>query len=126
MTRHHPEFGVCNRCPRRTDLMHCEGVDEYLCEECIISVAETALVAAQTMPRCDNCDKPMPVGTHENEYGELICPSCGENAAEAAYDRQQAANLESPPESMREEQLRTWAEHQEAHKRGDYHDGERE
>lgn len=114
--RHHPEFGTCNRCPRRTDLTYCEGVDEYLCEDCMIAaVAEAALAAAR--PRCDSCDKPLPSEAQENEYGELICPSCQENQAEAAYDRQQAANLESPPESAREEQLRTWAEHQEAHKR---------
>lgn len=52
---------------------------------------------------------------------EYLCEDCLEqftqDEAEAAYDRQQAANLESPPESAREEQLRTWKEHQEAHKR---------
>jgi hypothetical protein len=48
---------------------------------------------------------------------EYLCEQCLDNANEAAYDRQQAANLESPPESAREEQLRTWKERQEAHKR---------
>lgn len=52
--------------------------------------------------------------TDEDEYW---CESCISNANEAAYDRQQEANLESPPESAREEQLRTWEEKQKAHKR---------
>lgn len=39
-SRHHPEYGACNRCPRKTDIFYCEAVDEYLCEECIMLVAE--------------------------------------------------------------------------------------
>lgn len=52
--------------------------------------------------------------TDEDEYW---CESCISNAAEAAYDRQQERDLESPPESVREEQLRTWEEKQKTHKR---------
>lgn len=48
---------------------------------------------------------------------EYWCEECIDNTNEAAYERQQAADLESPPESAREEQLRTWEEHQKAHKR---------
>lgn len=48
---------------------------------------------------------------------EEWCHSCADNAAETAYDRQQERNLESPPESSREEQLRTWDEHRKAHRR---------
>lgn len=55
--------------------------------------------------------------TYHEPLDEYWCESCIDNEAEAAYDRQQAANLESPPESAREEQLRTWEEHQKAHKR---------
>lgn len=51
------------------------------------------------------------------DLDERWCHSCADNAAEAAYDRQQEANMESPPESAREEQLRTWDEHQRLHRR---------
>lgn len=64
--------------------------------------------------RCDKCDASMPDSSIEDDYGEFICASCTSNANEAAYDRQQEANLESPPESAREEQLRTWKEHKKA------------
>lgn len=34
---------------------------------------------------CDKCDAPT---THdENDYGEIICADCEQNAAEAAYER---------------------------------------
>lgn len=52
--------------------------------------------------------------TDEDEYW---CESCINNANEAAYERQQERDLESPSESAREEQLRTWEEKQKAHKR---------
>lgn len=52
--------------------------------------------------------------TDEDEYW---CEACISNEAENAYDRQQERDLESPPESAREEQLRTWEEKQKAHKR---------
>ena len=54
---------------------------------------------------------------YNRDYDEYWCESCIENENEAAYDRQQARDLESPPETAREEQLRTWEEHQKAHKR---------
>lgn len=54
---------------------------------------------------------------HRKDLDEYWCDSCISNEAEAAYERQQERDLESPPESAREEQLRTWREHQEAHKR---------
>ena len=40
-----------------------------------------------------------------------------QNRAEAAYERQQERDLEFPPASAREEQLRTWDEHQKLHRR---------
>lgn len=67
--------------------------------------------------RCDKCNASMPDNSIEDNYGELICASCINNANEAAYDRQQERDLESPPESAREEQIRTWEEKQKAHKR---------
>lgn len=69
--------------------------------------------------RCEKCGYIVPAGEfyHNEDFDEYWCGSCVDNANEAAYDRQQAANLESPPESAREEQLRTWEEKQKAHKR---------
>lgn len=66
--------------------------------------------------RCERCPRVTDL-TYVREYDEYWCELCLEDEAEAAYERQQAADLESPPESSREEQLRTWREHQEAHKR---------
>lgn len=66
---------------------------------------------------CDRCDGPMHLGAIEDAYGEFVCANCDQNAAEAAYERQQERDLESPPESAREEQLRTWEEHQMLHRR---------
>lgn len=97
---------VCERCRKNTELTHSRDLDEYLCEECI------------SFPRCEKCAGFMkPPGVFNDFIGEFWCEDCVSNHCEAAYDRQQAANLESPPESSREEQLRTWKEHQEAHKR---------
>lgn len=69
--------------------------------------------------RCEKCRCIVPAGElfHNEDFDEYWCGSCVDNANEAAYDRQQEANLESPPESAREEQLRTWEEHQKVHKR---------
>lgn len=67
--------------------------------------------------RCDRCNKQLPSFTIEDEYGELVCQACDQAQEEASWDRQQERDLESPPESAREEQLRTWNEHQKAHKR---------
>lgn len=53
----------------------------------------------------------------EEAVGEILCDNCEQNAAEAAYERQQEADLESSPETMREQQIRTWEEHKKAHKR---------
>ena len=68
--------------------------------------------------RCEKCGvcKRETLTYCENE-GEYWCESCIDNEAEAAYDRQQARDLESPPESAREEQIRTWEEHQKLHRR---------
>lgn len=69
--------------------------------------------------KCEHCGRT----AHENElvhisdFDEYWCQSCIENENEAAYDHQQARDLESPPESACEEQLRTWEEKQKAHKR---------
>lgn len=54
---------------------------------------------------------------HRKEYDEYWCDDCTSNENEAAYDRQQERNMEDPPETMREQQIRTWNEHWEAHKR---------
>lgn len=70
----------------------------------------------QSRITCERCGDPIQ-NAILNEYDEYICLDCQANEAEAAYDRQQEANLESPPESAREEQSRTWEEHQKAHKR---------
>lgn len=67
--------------------------------------------------RCEHCLARVSDGIYMREHDEYWCGSCINNEAEAAYERQQAADLESPPESSREEQLRTWNEHQKAHKR---------
>lgn len=69
--------------------------------------------------KCEHCgrfgnDDELTLNESNDEYW---CESCISNANEAAYDRQQERDLESPPESAREEQLRTWEEHQKAHKR---------
>jgi len=66
----------------------------------------------------DNCNHTQrdPLCYHE-ATDEYWCESCLQNEAEAAYDRQQARDLESPPESAREEQIRTWNEHQKLHRR---------
>jgi len=65
---------------------------------------------------CANCGcetKGEVAWVHDEEW----CHPCADNEAEAAYDRQQERNLESPPESAREEQIRTWEEHQRLHRR---------
>lgn len=67
--------------------------------------------------RCEHCKSAFGELEYVEDEDEYWCESCIENSNEATYDRQQAANLESPPESAREEQLRTWEEHQKAHKR---------
>lgn len=65
---------------------------------------------------CEKCGDPIENAVLD-DYDRYICLDCQSDEAEAAYERQQAADLESPPESAREEQLRTWHEHQKAHKR---------
>lgn len=67
--------------------------------------------------RCEHCGSAFDPLVYNEHHDEYWCESCIDNANEAAYDRQQEANLESPPESAREEQLRTWEEHQKAHRR---------
>lgn len=66
--------------------------------------------------RCERCPRVTELFYVETE-DEYWCESCIDNANEAAYDRQQEANIESPPESAREEQIRTWEEKQKLHKR---------
>lgn len=50
---------------------------------------------------------------YRRDLDEYWCDNCISNEAEAAYERL----MSNPPESPREEQLRTWAEHQKAHGR---------
>lgn len=66
---------------------------------------------------CECCGRANPDLRHRQNLDEYWCDSCLDNEAEAAYERRQAADLESPPESSREEQIRTWEEHKKAHKR---------
>ncbi len=65
---------------------------------------------------CEHCSTLTELFYNER-HDEYWCDNCLSNEAEAAYERQQERDLESPPESAREEQLRTWKEKQEAHKR---------
>lgn len=68
--------------------------------------------------RCEHCGcNTQGEEAYIKHLDEYWCHPCADNEAEAAYDRQQEANLESPPESAREEQLRTWDEDQKANKR---------
>lgn len=68
--------------------------------------------------RCEKCGFTSPCQFRYNDWQDQYwCDSCFDNEAEAAWDRQQERDLESPPESAREEQIRTWEEHQKAHKR---------
>lgn len=67
--------------------------------------------------RCEHCLARVHEGQYVKDEDEYWCLSCIDNRDEAAWERQQAADLESPPESAREKQLRTWEEHQKAHKR---------
>lgn len=71
-----------------------------------------------TTHACERCSRLAPAPLiYVEGVDEYWCENCVDNAAEAAYDRRQEADLESPPESSREEQLRTWDEHQKLHKR---------
>jgi ssDNA-binding Zn-finger/Zn-ribbon topoisomerase 1 len=54
---------------------------------------------------------------YRRDYDEYWCESCIENENEAAAERQQERDLEDPPETMREQQLRTWQQKQELHRR---------
>lgn len=64
--------------------------------------------------KCENCGRVAQEGelTYVFSEGEYWCEGCINDANETAYERQQAADLESPPESAR-----AWEEHQKAHKR---------
>lgn len=68
---------------------------------------------------CEHCgtgfaDGDLKLNPRHDEYW---CDDCFDNEAETAGDRQQERLMEDPPESAREEQLRTWAEHQRLHRR---------
>lgn len=65
---------------------------------------------------CEGCDQ-YAFLAYCDQKDDYRCNSCLANAEEDAYQRQQERNMEDPPETMREEQLRTWDEHQKAHKR---------
>lgn len=67
--------------------------------------------------RCENCSNAARL-LYESPCGEYMwCESCIDNANEAAYMAKQERDLESPPESTREEQVRTWEEKQKLHRR---------
>lgn len=82
-----------------TEMSHEPGRERHMTHKC---------------EKCGNAEYKLSLNESIDEYW---CESCFDNEAEAAYDRQQERDLESPPESVREEQLRTWEEHQKAHKR---------
>lgn len=68
--------------------------------------------------RCEKCGERRDGGlVYRDDDDEYWCESCMDNEVEDAYMRQQEANLESPPKSAREEQLRTWEEKQKLHRR---------
>ena len=57
--------------------------------------------------RCFECESDRDL--RENEYGEYICESCEENAAERAWDRQQERIMSGDgPKSLREQQIEAW------------------
>jgi hypothetical protein len=64
------------------------------------------------MHLCERCRALVAALGYNKDHDEYWCESCFDNEAEAAYERQQARDLESPPESARVEQLRTWEEKQ--------------
>jgi hypothetical protein len=52
MSDPHPQHSMtylCERCRRNTELTHCRSVDEYLCEDCIVSLAEKYFGRHQVM-----------------------------------------------------------------------------
>jgi ribosomal protein L37AE/L43A len=61
---------------------------------------------------CEKCDGTKDV--NENEYGEFICESCEQNAAEGAYERLCEGE---PPVTESERHQAAWNEHQKAHRR---------
>lgn len=70
------------------------------------------------MRMCEHCNARISDGLiYVDSIDQYWCDNCISNEAEANYERQQLRDLESPPESSREEQLRTWYEHRETHKR---------
>lgn len=70
------------------------------------------------MHKCEHCSHAMHgEGFYNEAEDEYWCGSCVDNANEAAWERQQERDLESPPESAREEQIRTWEEKQKLHRR---------
>lgn len=100
----------CARCPTVHDetlLTYCRGVDEYLCEECIIGAV------AEAFNLCEKCDA-APITDDDT----MLCDSCTQNAAEDAYERQcEAFHDGGGPLTLDEAHRAAWAEHQEAHKR---------
>jgi hypothetical protein len=54
---------------------------------------------------------------YRKDLDEYWCDGCISDENEAAYERHQESLMGDGPETAREEQLRTWKEHQEAHKR---------
>jgi hypothetical protein len=69
------------------------------------------------MRRCEHCSLVSAKLFHWEAEDEYWCASCIDNANEVAWQNQQERDLESPPESAREEQIRTWEEKQKPHRR---------
>lgn len=70
--------------------------------------------------KCERCPRHTDL-IYSEIKDEYLCEECliqvAADEAEAAYDRQQERDLESPPRSMTEEHLLAWAEHQRLHRR---------
>jgi hypothetical protein len=64
--------------------------------------------------KCEHCERAFEEDTltYRKDEDEYWCDACIDMEAEAAWERQQERDMESPPETSREEQIRTWNEKQ--------------
>ncbi len=64
---------------------------------------------------CEQCRKVTDL-FYNDDQDAYLCEACIDNLNEAAWQRQQEADLECPPESPLDKELRLWKEHQKAHR----------
>jgi hypothetical protein len=62
------------------------------------------------MHLCERCRVATPDLKLNETHNEYWCDNCFDNEAEAAWERQAERDMESPPETSREEHIRTWEE----------------